>query len=73
MRRDPAVRFWLGYVEREGGLVEDAAYGAVVVLPPSMRERFDLPEVVSVTFDPDVAREDGALLLIPGNPALEAA
>lgn len=73
MRRDPAVRFWLGYVEREGGLVEDAGYGAVVVLPPRMRERFDLPEVVSVTSDPDVAREDGALLLIPGNPALDAA
>ncbi len=33
----------------------------------------ELPEEVAVTSDPDVAREDGAVLLISGHPALEGA
>ena len=43
------------------------------LLPGALREASELPEEVSVTSDPDVAREDGAVLLIPGHPALDRA
>jgi hypothetical protein len=70
---EPGLRFWLHYAEREGALIEDAGDQALAVLPPALQEAADLPEDVAVTSDPDVAREDGAVLLIPGHPALERA
>jgi len=70
---DPGLRFWLSYAETEGALVEDAGDQALAVLPQSLQEEADLPEDVVVTSDPDVAREDGAILLISGHPALERA
>jgi hypothetical protein len=73
IRHEPALRFWLGYAEREGALVEDAGDQALVLLPDALREANELPEEMSVTSDPDVAREDGAVLLIPGHPALDRA
>jgi hypothetical protein len=73
IRHEPALRFWLRYTEREGGLVEDAGDHALVLLPDELREASELPEELSVTSDPDVAREDGAMLLIPGHPALDQA
>jgi hypothetical protein len=69
---DPTVSFWLHYVEREGALVEnDGPASALAVLPSSLRARHELPEELVVTADPDVAREDGAVLLSPGHPLVE--
>jgi hypothetical protein len=73
MSHEPGLRFWLHCVEREGGLVEDAGDHAIAVLPPRLRGRAGLAEEVTVTSNPDVAREDGALLLIAGHPELERA
>lgn len=73
MSHEPALRFWLGWAEQEGALVEDACDHALLVLPDPVQEATELPEEVAVTSDPDVAREDGAVLLIPGHPALERA
>lgn len=73
MRHEPGLRFWLRYVEQEGALVEDAGDQALVVLPEPLREATELPEDVTVTSQPDVAREDGAVLLIAGHPVLERA
>jgi hypothetical protein len=70
---EPALGFWLGYAEREGALVEDHGDHAVVVLPEPLQEESDLPEELTVTSHPDVAREDGAALLIAGHPAVERA
>jgi len=70
---EPALRFWLRYAEWEGAVVEDAGDHALALLPESLQQVADLPEDVAVTSDPDVAREDGAVLLIPGHPALERA
>jgi len=70
---DPALGFWLRAAEAEGALHEQTVDAAVVLLPPPLREAFELPEEVTVTADPEVAREDGALLLAPGHPVLERA
>ncbi len=70
---DPAVQFWLRYVEAEGGLHEDAGDQVLAMLPEELRTALDLPEEVAVTADPEVAREDGALLLLPGHPVLDQA
>jgi hypothetical protein len=71
--RDPGVGFWLRYAEAEGALSEDQGDQALVVLPETLQQRFALDDVVAVTADPEVAREDGALLLLPGHPALDGA
>jgi hypothetical protein len=73
VRQEPALRFWLRYVEREGALVDRAGDAPLVVLTPALQRRLELSETVAVTADPDVAREDGALLLAPGHPLLDAA
>ena len=70
---EPSLRFWLRYAESEGALVEDAGDHALLLLPQPLRAAAELPEEVTVTSDPDVAREDGAVLLIAGHPALERA
>ena len=70
---EPALRFWLRYAEREGALVEEHGDHALLLLPHSLQAASELPEEVVVTADPDVAREDGATLLIPGHPAIERA
>jgi hypothetical protein len=70
---DPALGFWLRAADAEGGLHELADDAAVVLLPPPLQEAFGLPEQVSVTADPEVARDDGALLLAPGHPVLDRA
>lgn len=72
MTADPTVGFWLRYVERAGGLAEDRGDTAVAVLPDRLGD-LGLGEVVEVTADPEVAREDGAQLLGPGHPALDRA
>jgi len=70
---DPALRFWLDYIEAEGGLCDVDGDKALALLSESARGSTGLPEEVVVTADPEVAREDGALLLIPGHPALDHA
>jgi hypothetical protein len=69
-RIDPGLAFWLRYVEHRGGLTEPTADGALVVLPPAVAEQCALPEEAAVTADPDVAREDGAMLVTTGHPVL---
>jgi len=71
--RDPALRFWLEFVESEGGLCEHDAETADVVLPPALQRVLRLPEALAVTSDPDVARDAEAVLLSTGHPALESA
>lgn len=73
MSHEPGLRFWLRYAERAGGLVEDAGDQAVAVLPASLQREGGLGEEVVVTSDPDTAGDEGAVLLIPGHPALERA
>lgn len=70
---DPGVGFWLRYVEAEGALSEDQGDHALVVLPDALQQRFAVDDVVAVTADPEVAREDGAMLLLPGHPMLDGA
>lgn len=67
---DTGIRFWLRYVEHAGGLWEDAGDSAVAVLPERLQEECGHGEDVRVTADPDLAREDGATLLIAGHPWL---
>ncbi|MDQ6775348.1 MAG: hypothetical protein M3071_03800 [Actinomycetota bacterium] len=73
MTEEPALGFWLRYAESEGALVEDRGDHAVVVLTDPLQEESELPEEVTVTSRPDVAREDAAVLLIAGHPAVERA
>ena len=70
---EPALSFWLRYAEREGALVEDRDDHALVLLPDALRQDSGLPEEAIVTAKPDVAREDGATLLIAGHPEVERA
>jgi len=70
---DPALDFWLRAAEAEGALHEQSSEASLVLLPQPLREAFELPEQVTVTTDPEVAREDGALLLAPGHPVLDRA
>lgn len=73
MCEEPALSFWLRYAEREGALVDQGGDQVLLLLPRPLQQASDLPEEVSVTSDPDVAREDGAVLLIAGHPAIERA
>ncbi len=72
-RTDPALRFWLGWAQAEGALHDTTPDAALVVLPRPLQVALSLPEEVSVTSDPEVARDDGALLLTAGHPALDHA
>jgi hypothetical protein len=68
---DSGLRFWLSYVEHSGGLADEAFAGTtLVVLPGPLQARLGLPETLTVTGDPEAAREDGALLLAAGHPVL---
>lgn len=70
---EPALSFWLQYAEREGALVEDHGDQAFVLLTDALRKESGLPEEASVTANPDVAREDRAILMIAGHPEVERA
>ncbi|MEV6986166.1 hypothetical protein AB0M95_33575 [Sphaerisporangium sp. NPDC051017] len=70
---DPALRFWLRYVEAEGGLAEPVTDGNLVLLPPALAQEFDLPAELTVTSDPEAAREDGLTFMATGHPALSRA
>ena len=70
MRVNPALRFWLDYVDSGDGLWEPGPDSCLVMLPPQMQSDFGLPEELRATSDPDVARDDGLTLLAAGHPAL---
>jgi hypothetical protein len=70
---DPALGFWLRHVAATGGLWEPDGDAAYVVLPPPLRDAYNLPEELRVTADPEVAREDGATLLAAGHAVLAEA
>ena len=59
-----------GMSRRSGGLTEFDGDTTLVMLPSTLQTMLELPEVLQVTADPDVAREDGATLLSAGHPAL---
>jgi hypothetical protein len=70
---EPGLAFWLRYAEREGALVEEQRDQALVLLPERLRDESELPEEAILTSDPDIAREDGAVLMIAGHPAIDRA
>jgi hypothetical protein len=67
---DSGLRFWLSYVEHCGGLVEPGSGSALVVLPEPLQAQLGLAETLTVTGDPEVAREDGVVLLATGHSVL---
>jgi hypothetical protein len=67
---DPGLSFWLRYVEHRGGLAEPTGDGTLVMLPEQLAAEADLPAELVVTSDPDIAREDGTVLLATGHPVL---
>ncbi|MEU5547787.1 hypothetical protein AB0G85_36550 [Streptomyces sioyaensis] len=73
IRKEGALGFWLDWVEHNGGLWEDDGERAFAVLPETLAQDFELAEETAVTADPDVAREEGALLLITGHPLVTRA
>lgn len=71
---EPGLEFWLSFVESEGGAWEaQSETSALAILPPHLQDSFKLAEETLVSTDPEVVREDGGLLMIPGHPALEQA
>ncbi len=70
---DPGLDFWLRYVGAEGGLHERAGDTTLVLLPETLQDRHDHSQDMVVTTDPEIAREEGALLLTAGHPLLMAA
>ncbi len=69
-RGDGGIDFFVRYAESRGALAERIPEGALLVLPDELRHGFGLPEEVGLTEDPEVAREDGYVLLAPGHPLL---
>jgi hypothetical protein len=70
---DSGLAFWLSYVEARGGLWERSGDTALVMIPPQLQRKLELPEEFAVTEHADVAREDGVALLGAGHPLLMAA
>jgi hypothetical protein len=70
---DPAVRFWLDWAEFRGAACEPGADSSLVLLPDPLAGPLGLPAELSVTADPEVSREDGAVLIAAGHPALDYA
>ncbi|MEU3161708.1 hypothetical protein ABZ753_30495 [Streptomyces griseoincarnatus] len=73
IRKEAGLAFWLDWVEHRGGLWEDAGGTALALLPAALASELELPEETAVTAAPDVAREDGALLLVTGHPVVAKA
>ncbi len=66
-----AYSFFLHWLETRGAAVEQGPDTALVLVPQDLLDALRVPESLTVTSDPEVAAEDGALLLTPGHPALE--
>lgn len=67
------LEFFLDFADAEGAVCERAADSTLVLLPATLQADLDLPEEVTVTSEPEVAREDGAVLLVHGHPVLDRA
>ncbi len=70
MTGDPALRFFVDLVEAEGGAAEDRGDSVLLLLGDGLRERLSLPEVLTVSDDPEVVSEEGGLLAVPGQPVV---
>lgn len=71
---EPGLSFWLDFLHVEGGVWEaQSETCALAVLPPHLQGTFGLTEEILVSTDPEIAREDGGVLMIPGHPVLEGA
>src|ERR1039457_6222521 len=70
---EPAMSFWLAYAEGEGALVEDRGDHALGLLTDPLQAESAPPDEVALPSPPGLAREDGAVLLIAGHPAVERA
>ncbi|MHB8451364.1 MAG: hypothetical protein ACYDAQ_13075 [Mycobacteriales bacterium] len=73
MTADPALRFWLEWAETKGAACESRGDTTLVLLPEDLQRALMLPAEFDATTDPEAAREDGALFLSAGHPAIEAA
>lgn len=65
------LAFFLDFAEAEGGVAEPGLDATLVLLPTALQAELDLPEEVNVTSEAEVAREDGALLLVHGHPVVD--
>ncbi len=73
MSLESGLRFFLRYVEAQGGVVLEEEDQALVQLPDALRLGLGLPRELAVTSDGEVAQEGGQMLVIAGHPLLEAA
>jgi hypothetical protein len=73
--RDPILGFFHGAIEHFGGLCQVATDSESIelLLPSELSEQLGVGEEAVVTSNPEVAREEGALLLSQGHPSLERA
>jgi hypothetical protein len=67
------LAFFLRFAEGEGAAFEQGRDSTLLLLPPALRQSLDLPEELTITAEPEVAREDGAVLLVHGHPLLDRA
>jgi hypothetical protein len=67
------LAFFLRFAEAEGAAFEQGRDSTLLLLPPALRQSLDLPEELTITAEPEVAREDGAVLLVHGHPLLDRA
>ena len=71
--QSPELDLFLDFAARCGAIHEsDGAGSWVVLLPEVVQRRFDLPETMEVTADPDAARDDGSTLIGAGHPVVDA-
>ena len=70
---DEPLRFVLDYAQARGGAWERRDDTTLLLLPDALQADLDLPEELTVTADPEAAREEGAVLLIHGHPIVDRA
>ena len=68
---DEPLRFVLDYAQARGGAWERSDDTTLLLLPDALQAEFDLPEELTVTADLEVAREEGAVLLVHGHPVVD--
>ncbi len=73
MATDLALAFLSELVEAEGGAAEDRGDSVLLLVADELRDRLRLPEELFVTSDPEVAAEEGGLLVAPGQTVVDEA
>ncbi len=71
--RDEPFRFFLDFAEAEGALCEPGGDASFMLVPRELGAVLGVEEELTVTADPEVAREDGAVLMVHGHPMLDRA